>query len=136
MKTMTEARAALTEAREAYRRDLQWLRNNYGILPDVEAHVIKGALLTALDALERNDLASLTKAVSSFEMVHADLMAQIAWDLLEQTKRSLKALREKEPELFEKKLQLWNKASWAFTTARFMKSTAKYRESIRTVTQV
>lgn len=136
MKTMAEARAALTQAREAYRGDMQWLRNGYGIIPDVEAHVIKRVLLAALDALEKNDLPSLKSAVGSFETLHADIMARIAWDLLEQTKRSLKALQESEPELFEEKLRLWNKASWAFTTARFIKNTAKYRESIRTVTQI
>jgi hypothetical protein len=136
MATGDEARAALTEARAAYLKDMQWLREKYGIIPDPEAHLIKGLLQTALSALETDDVSSLQRVTQSFDQFHKDVLARTAWDLLEQTKRSLKALRETDPELFEEKLALWNAASWAFTTARFRRVTEKYREAIRTVTSV
>jgi len=91
---------------------------------------------SALDAIEKSDLPSVEKAVQSFDTLHKDILARITWDLLEQAKRSLKALRATQPELFEAKLKLWNRASWAFTTARFRRVTAKYREAIRTVTRI
>ena len=131
-----EARTALREARAAYRRDMEWLRDEYGIIPDPEAHLVKGLLQTALTALESDDASSLQGVTQSFDQFHKDVLARIAWDLLEQTKRSLKAVRETDPELFEEKLALWNAASWAFTTARFRRVTEKYREAIRTVTRV
>lgn len=136
MKAKDEARTALTAAREAYLKDMKWLRSRYGIIPEPEPHLIKGLLQTALAALEKDDVPGLQRAVQSFDTFHKDILARVTWELLEQTKRSLKALRETEPELFEEKLKLWNKASWAFTTARFRKITDKYREAIRTVTKV
>ncbi len=136
MKAKDEARAALTAAREAYLKDMKWLRSRYGIIPEPEPHLVKGLLQTALAALEKDDLPALRQAAQSFDTFHKDILARVTWELLEQTKRSLKALRETEPELFEEKLKLWNAASWAFTTARFRKVTDKYREAIRTVTKV
>ena len=136
MTTKKAARAALTAAREAYLKDMKWLRSRYGIIPEPEAHLVKGLLQTALAALEQDDLPALRHAVQSFDTFHKDILARVTWELLEQTKRSLKQLRESDPELFEEKLALWNAASWAFTTARFRKITDKYREAIRTVTKV
>jgi hypothetical protein len=136
MKTMDEARAALIQAREAYNNDLQWLRTRYGIIPEPEPHLVKGVLLAALGALEKNDLPSMIQAIQSFDTLHKDTLARIAWDLLEQTKRHLKALRASDPALHEEKLQLWKQASWAFTRARFLLDTAKYREAIRLITRV
>lgn len=136
MKTKAQAREALTEARAAYLKDMQWLRSRYGIIPEPEPHLLKATLRAALAAVEQDDLPSLKGAVQGFEQLHKDILARVTWDLLEQTKRSIKALRESDPELFEEKLALWNKASWAFTTARFRRITEKYREAIRTVTMI
>ncbi len=136
MTTKKAARAALTAAREAYLKDMKWLRSRYGIIPEPEPHLVRGLLQTALAALEKDDLPALRQAVQSFDTFHKDILARVTWELLEQTKRSLKALRETDPELFEERLALWNAASWAFTTARFRKITDKYREAIRTVTKV
>ena len=136
MTTLDEARAALTQARSAYRRDMLWLRRRYGIIPAPEAHLTNGVLLAALDAIEKNDVASVEKAVQSFDTLHQDILARIAWDLIEHTKNSLKDTRHRQPELFEAKLKLWKQASWAFTTARFRLVTAKYREAIRVATRI
>jgi hypothetical protein len=136
MKTKKQVRAALTAAREAYLSDMQWLRDRYGIIPEPEPHLLKATLLSALAAVEHDDLPSLQRAVQGFDSLHRDILARITWELLEQSKRSLKGLRESDPELFEDKLKLWNKASWAFTTARFRKTMEKYREAIQTVTKV
>lgn len=136
MNDTAEARAALTQAREAYVQDMQWLRDQYGIIPEPEPHLLKATLRSALSALESDDLPSLQQAVESFDRFHRDILARVTWELLEQTKRSLKGLRVRDPELFEEKLRLWNAASWAFTTARFRREMAKYREAIETVTRV
>ena len=136
MTSKKQARTALAEARSAYLNDMKWLRRRYGIIPDPEPHLLKGMLQASLNALEKDDLPSLQQAVQCFDTLHKDILARVTWDLLEQTKRSLKALREDEPELFEEKLRLWNQASWAFTTARFRRVTEKYREAIRVVTRI
>lgn len=136
MKSKREARAALTAAREAYLKDMKWLRDRFGIIPEPEPHLLKATLQTALSALENDDLPGLQRAVQSFDALHKDILARVTWELLEQTKRSLKGLREMDADLFEAKLKLWNEASWAFTTARFRKVTDKYREAIRTVTRI
>ncbi len=136
MSDRMEARADLTRAREAYLEDMRWLRDNFGIVPEPEPHLLKATLRSALSALESDDLPSLRRAVGSVEQLHKDILARVTWELLEQTKRSLKSLRESDPELFEAKLRLWNAASWAFTTARFRRVTEKYREAIETVTRV
>ena len=136
MTDISEARADLTAAREAYREDMQWLRDNFGIIPEPEPHLLKATLRSALAALESDDEGDLRRAVGSVEQLHKDILARVTWDLLEQTKRSLKGLRASDPELFEAKLALWNAASWAFTTARFRRVTEKYREAIETVVMV
>jgi hypothetical protein len=136
MTPLEETRSRLTDARAAYLKDMLWLRRRYGIIAEPEPHLLKAALQASLTALEQNDLPSLRQALQSFDNLHKHILAKVTWDLLEQTKGSLKALRETEPELFEAKLRLWNKASWAFTTARFRQVTHKYREAIRTVAQI
>ena len=136
MTNMDEARAALTEARKAYIEDMEWLRENFGIIPEPQQHLVNAALQSALSALETDDLESLKQAVRSFENLHVQTLAKVTWELLEQTKRSIKGLRETDPEIFEAKLKQWNAASWAFTTARFRRVTDKYREAIETVTQI
>ena len=111
MNTMQEAREALVEARRHYRRDMKWLRTQFGIIREPELYEVKQSLVACLDALEQDDLAAMRKAVAGFVALHRSIMAHVAWHLLEQTKRAIKQLRNEQPALFKEKRDIWNTAS-------------------------
>ena len=130
MKTMDEARKALSAARQRYLDDLEWLRREYGIIPDVESYSVKAALLAALDALEKNDLASLETAVGSFSALHNQVMRYVVWDLLERTKIGIKSLRKSDPTR-KAKIEQWNKACWEKHPWITKGDFSKYRETVQ-----
>ena len=110
--SLSEARKALAAARRSYLDDMQWLRQKYGIIQEPEPCAVKAVLLAALAALEKNDLAGLQKTILHFNALHDQVLRYVVWDMLERTKRGLKAIRQSDPKGFRKKLRLWNKASW------------------------
>ena len=136
MDTIEQARDALAKARRDFQRDMKWLRSRYGIIPEPESHQLKPALVACLDALEKGDLEGMKRAHASFVTLHRSIMAHVAWHLLERTKRALKPMRDSDPALFEQKLALWNKASWAYTNAQFRQHMDQYRACIRTVVRI
>lgn len=136
MDTIKQARDALAKARRDFERDMRWLRSRYGIAPEPESHQLKPTLVACLDALAEGDPDAMQKAVDSFVTLHRSIMAHVAWHLLEQTKRALKPLRNTDPALFEQKLALWNKASWAYTNAQFRRKLDQYRACVRTVVRI
>ena len=105
----------LAEARHDYLRDMKWMRARFGIIPEVHRSQLVGCLTAALDALESGTPEAGAAAVESFRNLHRAVMKEAVWHVLEQTKRTLKALRGSEPDLCAEKLELWNRASWLFT---------------------
>jgi len=134
---MAKARDAapdLAAARRDYLKDMQWMCDRFGIVPEVHRSQLVGPLAVALDALEAATPEAGAAAVKAFRDFHRAVMKEAVWHVLEQTKRSLKSLREAEPELYAAKLPLWNEASWLFTNFSVKQSRTvggNYRKALR-----
>lgn len=107
--------AELRKARAAYLDDLQWLRDRFGVVPALPQHQVGPALWLALDALEDTRPESFTAALKAFRKLHRSTMKRAVWEVLEETRKNLLALRSEAPALFERKREVWNEASALFT---------------------
>ena len=136
IQSLSEARKALTAARRSYLEDMQWLRQKYGIIQEPEPYAVKTVLLAALAALEKNDLAGLQKTIQCFNELHDQVLRYVVWDMLERTKRGLKAIRQSDPKGFQKKLRLWNEASWEKHGWRRPGTFRKYRRAIEMLARI
>lgn len=133
---VTKARRDFIESYKIYFQDIKWLRKKFGIVPEPKDFALKKAFSAAMKFTQKNDLQSLTENVSAFKEFHRAIIYDVAWDLLERTKESLKLIRAANPRLFEEKRKLWIQASWAFSTAIYMKNFNKYYDSINISAQI
>jgi hypothetical protein len=85
------------------------------IIPKVHLSQVTGTFTTALNALESDTTEALESTLRSFRNLHREVMKEAVWSILEQTKNTLKMLQKSEPELFARKIKVWNRASWLFT---------------------
>ncbi len=137
MKTTDDIRREFAAAREDYLKDMTWLREEFGMIPDVQEYAMKEMLLASFRAIEANDVPSLTKAVQQFKLLHNDVLAHVTWKMLEQTKRCLKEIRDSHPDDYKAKHQLWLDASWAYTHGKaFQRDTAAYRTCIQILASI
>ena len=136
MNKTDKARKVLTKEREEYLKDMKWLRREYGLIPEPQPYVLKTTLLAALAAVEKNDAESVDKFVAAFKSLHKSIMYQVSWNLLEQTKQSIKRLKKTDPELFERKLKEWKAAVWTHTQDVYRQTFSLFRNCIRTVTKI
>ncbi|HWL52873.1 MAG TPA: hypothetical protein VNQ90_10580 [Chthoniobacteraceae bacterium] len=108
-------RLELQRARRAYLEEMQWLRERFGVIPSVPRHQVGPALWLALDALEANTADMLAAALKAFRKLHRSTTKLVVWHQLEETRHGLESIRAEAPELFARKLKLWNQASALFT---------------------
>lgn len=113
--SLERLRVDLAAARKDYLRDMKWLRQKFGIIPDPRPDQVKLGLWHALNALEKQDADSLDQAIKAFKKMHRGMMKETVWQVLEDSKRALKKLRSCDQDLFAQKLLIWNQASHYFT---------------------
>lgn len=137
MKTKTEARERLKKSYLDYEKDMTWLRDKFGIIPDkLEPHTLKKTLKTALMAVASNKRDDIRNTVLEFEKLHSRILYKVAWNLLENSKKNLKSLKEANYKLYETKLRDWNKASWALTADCYRVTATKYKGCIELAAQI
>jgi hypothetical protein len=127
---MTQIRQDFIKVHEEYLRDMKWLREKFGIIPEPSNFTLKKALSSSIDFILKNDPESLQESLNDFKEFHRQIIYGVAWDLLERTKESLRLIQDSEPDLFTEKHQLWIQASWALSEAGYKKDFRKYYDSI------
>jgi hypothetical protein len=136
MKTMTQIRAEFVKARKAYIKDMKWLRDTYGIIPEPENYLIKHLASSALDALTKHTVKCLEQALIDFQNFHKSVLYHVAWDMLERTKEGIKSIKAKNPDLYEKKLKQWKVASWAMTQDIYRQTFTIFKDTIRLASEI
>jgi hypothetical protein len=129
----------MAAARREYLKDMKWLRLKFGIIPEAKDYLTKDLLINCLDALEGGTDESFLESVKSFKNFHKLIMKQTAWNMLEHTKNSLKAIKDSEPDIFNEKIRLWNRASWLFTNFSVNQSRSvggNYRKALKLLTEL
>lgn len=135
----TAAAAGLARARRAYRRDMNWIRERFGIIPEAALHQVGPLAAGALDALEAGTPEALAAAVRAFEDYHRAVMRETVWKMLEQSKNTLAALHGDDAELYAEKTALWNRASWLFTNFSARRSRTvggNYRKALKILAEL
>lgn len=130
---------AMAAARREYLKDMRWLRTRFGIIPEAKDYLMKDLLISCLDALESGTAESALEAVKAFQNFHKLIMKQTAWNMLEQTRNSLKAIKDSEPGVFSEKIKLWNRASWLFTNFSVNQSRSvggNYRKALELLSEL
>ena len=136
MRTMTQIRAELVAARKAYIKDMKWLRDTYGIIPEPENYLIKHLATSSLDALTNHTVKSLDKALTDFQAFHKSLLYHVAWDMVERAKEGIKTLKVNDSDLYEEKLKQWKLASWSMTQDIYRQTFTMFKDTIRLASEI
>lgn len=136
MKSMKQARLELVKAKKAYLKDMKWLRDTYGIIPEPEIYLIKHLAHSSIEALADHTFKSLNQAVADFQNFHKSILYHVAWDMLERTKESIKSIKANDPDLYEEKLKQWRRASWSMTQDIYRQTFTMFKEAIRQAAEI
>jgi hypothetical protein len=135
-KRMKKIRKDFVKAHKVYLRDMKWLREKFGIIPETKDFALKKAFSSSLDLILENTPESFEKSLKAFKEFHRKIIYDAAWSLLERTKENLKLLQDTEPKLFEEKRKLWIQASWALSEAGYKKNFCRYYDCIDIVSRI
>jgi len=127
---MTKIRKDFVKAHKVYSRDMKWLREKFGIIPEPKDFTLKKAFSPTVNFILKNDPESFQESLNSFKEFHRRIIYDVAWDLLERAKENLKLIQDTNPSLFEEKRKLWVQASWALSEAGYKKNFCRYYDCI------
>lgn len=130
-KQKTKIRNDFKKAYNTYLRDMEWLREKFGIIPEPKDSSLKKGFSASVNFALKDDRDSFQQTLDAFKEFHRSILYDVAWELLERSKENLKKIQKTEPELFNEKHQLWIQASWTFSEAIYKKKCSKFHDSIK-----
>ena len=130
-----EIREQFLEIQKSYLEDMRWLREEFGLVPELDPTHLSRFLPACLDFLSDPTPERYSEAVEAFNDSRIRIMRSIAWSLLERNKENLKKIKD-DPALFAEKRELWIAASWAFSEAGYKRRIDKYRECLKILEKI